>query len=725
MEGTLKSNDRDRRIRAAGLSLLFGCFAITLFVCLKAPILKRLQKQVYQLRTDGIDTWQSFGGTWDVQRGIIHNNSDERGAKLMSGSGNWQDYMFQVDLKFDGERGDMGVVIRSNNEEEGVDAYNGYYVGLRTTDGTLVIGRSDYGWSEAMPVTMSGGVHARVWYRLFVTVVGCDLIASSENLATGEKAWMAFSELDCVQSGRIGLRSLGTGGTWKNVKVAPANKADYLALASHAGPAERPQFPEREADYTRRFRFIPRAVDPEIGVGDAAMTFHIADLQNLSRTQQTNVLLRGVVSLTGPDLYVEDSSGGLVVHEPQGPPLNVGDGVEVTGLAEPTLYSAVVRGGSVRVISSGTPFPPLSVTPWQAASGAYDARFIEIEGHLKNRMHVENGYQVLEFYEGGEAFRAIYSDHPGGIFRDLQKNSLIRIHGVCVVGRNYTQDLIPFVVLLRSEDDIEVLAGPPWWTPWHIGILFAGLLGLASLLQITYFRIQQWKVNAIMEERERLAHDIHDTMAQSFAGIGFHLQGIRSSVVRGERGNSAHVAEQLGVAYQLVRKCHEDASRTISVLSSSMPDIQRNLLEALTENVQKLAGEGIRTVTEVLGEPVPLNLRISTALFQIGQEAISNAIGHASPTLITLSCRFERKSVTLTITNDGEAFEYDPMTGGFGIMGMQKRAHDIGGTFEILSAPGVGTRVIVKAKLHNSSLRRIMVAHVWGKLHDSPTRKNL
>lgn len=694
-------------------------------MCLKASILNRLQRQVYQLRIDGIDTWQSFGGTWDVQRGIIHNNSDERGAKLMSGSTSWQDYIFQADLKFDGERGDMGVVIRSNNEEEGVDAYNGYYVGLRTTDGTLVIGRSDYGWSEAMPMTMPGGVHARVWYRLLVTAVGCDLIASSENLATGQKAWMAFSELECVQAGRIGLRSLGTGGTWKNVSVAPASKADYSTLAAHTGPPEHPEFPEREADYTRRFRFLPRAIDPEIGVGQAVMTIHIADLQNLSRTQQTNVLLRGVVTLTSPDLYVEDSSGGLVVHEPQGPPLNVGDGVEVTGPAEPTLYSAVVRGGSVRVISSGTPFPPLSVTPWQAASGAYDARFIEIEGHLKNTMHVENGYQVLEFYEGGEAFRALYSDHPGGIFRDLQKNSLIRIHGVCVVGRSYTQDLIPFVVLLRSEDDVEVLAGPPWWTPWHIGILFAALLGFASLLQITYFRIQQWKVNAITEERERLAHDIHDTMAQSFAGIGYHIQGIRSSVVRGEREHSAHVAEQLGVAYQLVRKCHEEASRTISVLSSSTPDLRRNLLEALTENVQKLAGERIRTVTEVLGEPVPLNLRISTALFQIGQEAISNAIGHASPTLITLSCRYERKSVMLTIANDGEAFEYDPMTVGFGILGMQKRAHDVGGTFEILSAPGIGTRVCVTAKLHNNSLRRRIVTRVWRKFNDFPTRNNV
>jgi signal transduction histidine kinase len=704
--------------------VLLACAGVAMVVLwmFRAPILTKFMRQSYVLRTDGIDTWQSFGGTWDVQHGTLHNNSDERGAKLMSGSTKWEDYTLRADLKFDGDRGDMGMVLRSNNEEEGVDAYNGYYVGLRMSDGTLVIGRSDYGWSEAMPVLMPGGVHARAWYRLLITAVGCNLIASSENLATGQKAWMAFTEHNCVRSGRIGLRSLGTGGAWTNVSLAQATEADYQSMATHVGPPEQPEFPAREADFNRRIHILPTPITTKTTASQAIKGMHIGDLQNLPRTQQTDVVLRGVVTLTSPDLYVEDSSGGLVVHHAEAPPLNVGDGVQVTGPAEPTLYSAKMSGGMVQVISNGTPFPPLSVTPWQAASGAYDARFIEIEGHLKSAMHVEDGYQVLEFYEGGEAFRALYADHPGGVLHDLQKDSLVRVRGVCVIGRNYTHDLLPFVVLLRSEDDVEVLAGPPWWTPWHLVILFVALLGLASLIQITYFRIQQWKVNAITQERERLAHDIHDTMAQSFAGIGYQIQGIRSSVVRSDLDSSGLVAEQLGVAYQLVRKCHEEASRTIAMLSSSTPDIRISLLDALAENVHKLAGERIRIVSEILGEPIPLNLRVSNALFQIGQEAISNAIGHGSPAVITLTLRYERKSLRLTIANDGEGFEYDPQILGFGIMGMQKRARDIGGTFEILSAPGVGTRVSVTVKLHRHSIRRRLMALISERSRPAPSK---
>ncbi len=532
-EGAMMLFDNKKRVLFGVFLLLSISLGTGLLSHFKKPLLKKFQ-QSYRLNTDQIDSWQSYGGTWDVQHGVLHNNDDERGAKLMSGSTKWQNYTLQADLKFDGERGDIGLIIRSNNEEEGVDAYNGYYVGLRTMDGTLVIGRSAYGWSEAMPLLMPGGVHARIWYRLRITAVGCDLVASSENLVTGQKAWMAFTEHDCVLSGRIGIRSLGTGGTWTSVSVVPADETDYLAMAMHAGPAEQPEFPEREADFNRRIHLLPRANIPEADIGQVASDLHIGDLQNLSRMQMTNVVLRGVVTLTGPNLYVEDSSGGLVIQNPQGPPLNVGDGVQVSGPAEPTVYSAVIHNGAVRLISSGTPFPPFSVTPWQAASGAYDARFVELEGHLQSEVYVENGYQVLDFYEGGEAFRALYADQVGGKLRDLRKNSLIRLRGVCVLGRSYTQDLIPFVLLLRSEDDIEVLAGPPWWTPWHVGMLFIGLLVFASLLQIMYFRIRQWKMNAITQERERLAHDIHDTMAQSFAGIGYQIQGIRTSVLRSE-----------------------------------------------------------------------------------------------------------------------------------------------------------------------------------------------
>src|SRR6202020_2166611 len=145
----------------------------------------------------------------------------------------------------------------------------------------------------------------------------------------------------------------------------------------------------------------------------------------------------------------------------------------------------------------------------------------------------------------------------------------------------------------RSEDDVEVLAGPPWWTPWHLVLLFAGLLAIASALQMTYFRIQQWKANTITQERERLAHDIHDTMAQSFAGIGYQIQGLRTSIIRNAGLSREEIANELASTSDLVSRCHADASRTIELLGTPSSEEADDLLGMLVEKAYKLSGEKI------------------------------------------------------------------------------------------------------------------------------------
>ena len=140
------------------------------------------------------------------------------------------------------------------------------------------------------------------------------------------------------------------------------------------------------------------------------------------------------------------------------------------------------------------------------------------------------------------------------------------------------------------------------------------------------------------------------------------------------------------------------------------PDVEMNVLEALAENVRKLAGARIQVVREILGEPSPLSLRDSTALVQIGQEAISNAVEHGSPSVITISCHYEARSVNLTISDNGFGFQSGSDAAGFGILGMQRRARELGGVLEISSTPGLGTRVSVKMKLHRST---IVTRSIW------------
>jgi signal transduction histidine kinase len=671
----------------------------------------------YRIQTSRLDHWHSYGGAWELTNNAIHNNSDERGAKLLTGSYQWADYTLTAEIKFDGDHGDMGVIVRSNREEEGVDAYDGYYVGLRTWDGTLVTGRSNYGWVEARPVAMPGGAHASTWYRLVVTVVGCKIASSSQNLSTGQTAWLAFQDPNCVRSGRIGLRSLGTGGIWKAISVSPASMSDYTALASHAASLEQPEFPKREADYNRYYRFYStehvsmQPAEPNQAASDARL--RISDLQNLPRNTQTSVNVRGIVTLTSPGFYVQDASGAVLVSGVALPSVNVGDTVEISGMVQPGLFSPVIHQAKVRPMWSGTPAPPVSVTALQAASGAYDAHFIEVEGTLTSIETDASGYTVLNLEDSGQTFRAVYKDQSGKPIHRLEKNSYLRLRGVCVIDRVYTGAITPFAVLLRSDGDLQILSGPPWWTPVHVTMLFAGLLLLALLAQIVYFRIQRWKALAITQERERLAHEIHDTMAQSFAGVGYQIQGIRSSVLRGEQKDSSYIANQLNVAYQLVRRCHEEASQTVAMLASSTP-IPNDLLSELEATTHRIAAGQVQTKTETLGTPVELNLRLVNALLHMGQEAVTNALRHSEATVIRLTLAFEADRVRLTVADDGKGFDPSINKSGFGIQGMQKRAREIGADLHIHAVPGSGTEVVVIADVQQTTFTSRLLTLVRG-----------
>ncbi len=250
-----------------------------------------------------------------------------------------------------------------------------------------------------------------------------------------------------------------------------------------------------------------------------------------------------------------------------------------------------------------------------------------------------------------------------------------------------------------------IVNGPPWWTPWHVGMLFHRCFSSLLMTQLAYFRFKNWETNKINCERERLAHEIHDTMAQGFAGVGYQIQGIRRSMVRGDHIDSRTIADQLSVAYQLVRSCHEEASRTLAVLGSASPTIQNNLLGELAETTRKTAGDKMKTTAQLRGNPIPLDLRLADALLHIGREAIANALSHGDPTVLKITLSYQDDSVELAVEDNGSGFEYLPETAGFGILGMQKRALSVGSTLHINSTPGQGTHVRVKARLQNMRFR--------------------
>jgi signal transduction histidine kinase len=293
-----------------------------------------------------------------------------------------------------------------------------------------------------------------------------------------------------------------------------------------------------------------------------------------------------------------------------------------------------------------------------------------------------------------------------------------------VVDSAYTHDLTPFAILLPSLSDVEVLAGPPWWSTGHIVAATIALLLLILAAQTLHSYIERWRLIAVLDERQRLAHEMHDTLAQSFAGIGFQLQAIRDEI-----DDRSAIDRELKLASSLVRRSHEEAKRSIAALRPELLE-SAGLLQALEQSAKGMvAGGSIRVLATSTGEAHSIPVRISDTLFRIGQEALANSVRHARPRTLLISLMYEEEALRLVVEDDGKGFVVDGDSSGFGIRGMRKRADTISAELQIHSAPGQGTSVRVIAAMPARLMRALWPNYVWGllwehRIHGQATNKS-
>lgn len=645
--------------------------------------------------------WQAFGGTWQVIDGAMFNIADDRGAKLVNGSAHWSNYVIEGDVQLLGEGGDAGFVIRTTEEEPGVDAYHGYFAGLRDLDDTLILGRADYGWHEYQTIPVHSGLSTQKWYHLKFLAFECNLIARA-NTESGEVITATLQDAHCLTHGRFGLQSYSTGAAWRNVEVRPSTREDMEAMlqAKTQGLDVRPSVPGLTDPWSEQRFFLPMQRELANYKSDLN-AIPIADLRLLAPNQSSHVTVHGVVTLVSPTLFVQDSTGGIAIPMAHtGTPVQIGDSVEARGNVELHDFSSVLRNADVRLLWSHTPVPPVSVTASQAATGAFDAQFIETEGRLVGVQRTGGLPVVLKLDEGSQSFIAIaaYPSLAETLDR-LRNGSRLRLRGICVTDRAYTQNEIPFAVLMRSAEDMQMIEPPPWWNAQHIVELIAGLLTLSLGIQMSYSRFKRSQLRAVIEERERLGLEMHDTLAQSFAGVGFQLEALCEEARPGSSMRS-----QLQSTVDMVRAGHLEARRNIAALRPGNLD-QMDLAKALELAAHTIIqGGSIAVSTTVIGEPRPIPLRIADTLFRIGQEAIANAVRHGHPHTIHLRVVYGRPSVKLTVRDDGNGFSSRQDSPGFGIRGMKRRADSIAAALRIRSSPGHGTSVQIRAILPSSLL---------------------
>jgi PAS domain S-box-containing protein len=218
-------------------------------------------------------------------------------------------------------------------------------------------------------------------------------------------------------------------------------------------------------------------------------------------------------------------------------------------------------------------------------------------------------------------------------------------------------------------------------------------------IQLTRLSAQS-RQSAVMAERNRMARDIHDTLAQGFTGVIVQLEAAGEAM---SQSRTAKVSDHLNQAGELARESLREARRSVQALRPQALE-GKQLSEALKDLVKKMtAGTTVKAEFTSQGEQQKLPPEWETNLLRIGQEVLTNVLRHARASEFNVLLVFDSREIRLNLRDDGCGFDPKRRHEGFGLQGMRERAEGMGGQLSIESANGKGTMISIVLPLASAS----------------------
>lgn len=435
--------------------------------------------------------------------------------------------------------------------------------------------------------------------------------------------------------------------------------------------------------------------------------------------------VQGVVTLQRPgeSLFIADETQGLYVQTTQTTPVQVGDLVQVLGFPDTGEYVAPVLQDAVfQKIGKAAPPAPREISASEGTRDTNHAALVQIEARVLH--HVEHrGTQLLELQSGKAVFDADLNTSPQtpGSLDSIADGSLVRVTGICLVPEDVNW-LSPrprsFQLLLRSAVDVMVLERPSWWTARHALWVLAATVAVFCLslgwvvalrrqvkvqTQIIGQKIQR---EAALEERTRIARDLHDDLGASLTHIGF-----LSEVARKQMPGNGLVAEHLQEISGSTKEAFQALDEIVWVVNP-----KHDTLDGLTSYICQFAGHFFRGTptrcrfdlpVRLPDRPIPTEWR--NHLFFAVKEALNNVRKHAAASEVVI--RFNIPAITrdadgnataasspaqycISIEDNGRGFaQAEISTTRNGLVNMRQRLEKIGGCCVLEGAPGQGTKV--------------------------------
>jgi signal transduction histidine kinase len=274
---------------------------------------------------------------------------------------------------------------------------------------------------------------------------------------------------------------------------------------------------------------------------------------------------------------------------------------------------------------------------------------------------------------------------------------------------------------------LPIVITPPWWrTNWFRAL--SAVVFLAMLWAVYQFRVRQlqqefnMRLEGRVEERTRIARDLHDTLLQSFQGLIPVFQTARNLLPRQSDRAAEVLDEGLHDAADAIVE-GRNAIQNLRAQPSLDPDLGSLLSAAGQELAQSPGADGsgpaFRLVVE--GTRQPLAPLIRDEIYRIGREVLRNAFRHAHASRIEAEIRYDRGMFRLRIRDDGKGIDSSVLkegarTGHFGLPGMHERAQSLGGRLKIWSEPGAGTETELTVPARIAYVKFSTSNGWWGSL---------
>ena len=208
---------------------------------------------------------------------------------------------------------------------------------------------------------------------------------------------------------------------------------------------------------------------------------------------------------------------------------------------------------------------------------------------------------------------------------------------------------------------------------------------------------QQVEQMAVMEERQRLARELHDSVTQALYSVNLYAEAARLALVAGKH---AVAQENLHNLREMTREALLEMRLLVFELHPSILE-KEGLVAALRARLAAVENRsGLKTELQVKGQKA-LPISMEEEIYRIAQEGLNNVVKHARARHIGIILEYRQESLFLKLMDDGTGFDVPAarLSGGMGLPGIQERVRRIGGTLTIESSPGNGTKLTVMAPL--------------------------